>query len=76
MHLDNDANAMAVGERWFGAARTAKNCLFLNIGQGIGSGILIDGEIYRGSGFAAGEIGHVQSTGERKKMCVRKEGVP
>lgn len=74
VHLDNDANAMAVGERWFGAARTAKNCLFLNIGQGIGSGILIDGEIYRGSGFAAGEIGHVRVQENGRKCVCGKRG--
>lgn len=67
--LDNDANAMALGEKWFGTAKKAQNYLFLSIGQGIGSGVVIDGEIYHGSGFAAGEIGHIRVV-EKGKKCV------
>lgn len=56
--LDNDANAAAFAEVRLGAAKGFDNVLMVMLGTGIGGGIVIDGEIYRGSGFA-GEIGHL-----------------
>ena len=56
--VDNDSNAMALGEFWFGIGQKVKNLVFINIGGGIGSGIVINGEIYRGFTESAGEIGH------------------
>lgn len=58
--VDNDANAMALGESWFGQAKQVKNYVFLNVGRGIGSGIVLNGEVFRGSRYAAGEIGHIR----------------
>jgi len=57
--VDNDANLAALGEVWQGAARGAKNIICVTIGTGIGSGIIIDGEIYHGKNALAGEIGHL-----------------
>lgn len=57
--IDNDVRAMALGERWFGAARGVDDFVFINIGSGIGSGIMIGGELYTGTSFGAGEIGHI-----------------
>jgi glucokinase-like ROK family protein len=57
--IENDARAMALGEARFGAGRGYENILCINIGHGIGSGIIIDGELYRGKGFTAGEFGHI-----------------
>lgn len=54
--VENDVNAAAMGERWRGAARGHESFLFVSIGTGIGAGIVLDGEIYRGAHFAAGEI--------------------
>jgi glucokinase len=57
--LDNDVNVMTLGELYYGAGRGAKNMLCLTLGTGVGGGIVIDGRLYRGSGLAAGEIGHM-----------------
>lgn len=56
--VENDANAQALGEWRYGAGRGASSLLNLNIGTGIGGGIVLDGTIYRGAHGLAGEIGH------------------
>ena len=59
VHVDNDANVAMLAEHRHGAARGARHAVLLALGTGIGSGLLLDGRIYRGaSGFAA-EIGHM-----------------
>jgi len=60
VHIEHDAKAMALGERWFGAARSAANALCLNIGWGLGLGILIEGRLYYGRDGYAGEFGHIR----------------
>ena len=57
--VDNDVNVMAVGEHWGGVAKSVENYLFVKIGTGIGCGILIRGEVYRGIDGCAGDIGHI-----------------
>ncbi len=57
--LINDANAAALGEMYFGAARGARNFIYVTISTGIGGGIVIGGEIYAGSLGTAGEVGHM-----------------
>lgn len=57
--LDNDANLMTLAEFSQGAARGRKNAVCLTLGTGVGGGIIIDAGLYRGSNFAAGEIGHI-----------------
>ena len=57
--LDNDANVAALAEHRFGAAKGAANAVMLTIGTGIGGGVIIDGELYRGSIGAASEPGHM-----------------
>jgi len=56
--VDNDANASALGERLFGVARKASNFIFISAGVGVGGGLFLNGELYRGAGGFAGEIGH------------------
>ncbi len=56
---ENDANIMAFAESRQGAAQGYNNVICTTLGTGIGGGILIDGEIYRGSNFAGAEIGHM-----------------
>jgi predicted NBD/HSP70 family sugar kinase len=58
--VDNDGNLAMLGEARFGVARGVTSAVFVSIGQGIGSGILADGEILRGHSGAAGEIGHIR----------------
>src|SRR4030042_1184831 len=57
--LINDADAAALGEFHFGAARGARNFIYITLSTGIGGGILIDGKIYTGAIGAAGEVGHM-----------------
>ena len=57
--LDNDANCAIFGEWWRGAARGAQHVVGLTIGTGIGGGIVLGGEVYRGTSDIAGEIGHM-----------------
>jgi glucokinase len=56
---DNDANVMALAEATQGAAKGYKYVIALTLGTGIGGGILIDGEIYRGINYAGAELGHL-----------------
>ena len=60
VYLENDVNAFALGEAWFGDGRGANNLLCVTIGEGIGLGIIVDGGIYRGAHRGAGEFGHVR----------------
>ncbi|KPJ75055.1 MAG: hypothetical protein AMS19_14440 [Gemmatimonas sp. SG8_23] len=57
--VDNDANLGAVAERWWGAGRGIDDFAYIKVATGIGAGFMIRGEIYRGAGGVAGEIGHV-----------------
>jgi len=57
--VENEVRLSVLAERWRGAAKGVENALYIQIGVGIGAGILIDGEIYRGATGAAGEIGYL-----------------
>jgi len=57
--VDNDSNTAVLAEHRFGAARGASNVVMLTLGTGIGGGLVLDGELYRGSIGAAGELGHM-----------------
>jgi glucokinase-like ROK family protein len=60
VHIEHDAKAMALGERWFGAAKNMNDVLCLNIGWGLGLGIIAEGRLYYGRDGYAGEFGHLQ----------------
>lgn len=59
--VDNDANAIALAELWFGREKIRKirNFITVLVGEGIGTGIIFDGQVYRGEKGAAGEFGHM-----------------
>ena len=57
--IDNDANVAALGECVFGAAKGLKNVLLITLGTGVGSGIIINGNVYRGEYGAGAEAGHM-----------------
>ncbi|GIQ68203.1 ROK family transcriptional regulator [Xylanibacillus composti] len=67
--VDNDARAMAAGEKWFGAAQQAESFVFLNVGTGIGSGIYLNGQLLYGAHFGAGEIGHIPISDDSQEIC-------
>lgn len=67
--VDNDANAAAIAEHKFGAAKGYKNAIIATIGTGIGAGLIINNEIYRSSTFAAGECGHFIINQGDKRLC-------
>ncbi len=71
--VDNDANAAALGELLFGAAQGKRNFVEITLGTGLGSGIVCDGELWRGQHGYAGEIGHViVEPGGRPCGCGRR----
>ena len=57
--LENDANAAAVGEHRWGAGRGVREMIYLTISTGIGGGLILNGQLYRGVDGTAGELGHV-----------------
>ncbi|MFN8454669.1 MAG: ROK family transcriptional regulator [Anaerolineae bacterium] len=70
--VENDANAAALAEHFFGVARQVQNFIFLSIGVGIGGGLFLNGNLYRGASGLAGEIGHttsLMSNGNRPCRC-------
>lgn len=67
--LTNDANAAAVGEMTYGAARGMKNFIMITLGTGVGSGIVIDGKVVYGHDGFAGELGHVNVMRNNGRIC-------
>ena len=68
--ITNDANAAAIGEMTYGAARGMKNFIEITLGTGVGSGIVINGQVVYGSDGFAGELGHVNMVrGENGRLC-------
>lgn len=59
VRIDNDVNAMALGECTFGAGRTYQHAVFVTLGTGVGGALLINNQLYRGAHSMAGEIGHI-----------------
>jgi glucokinase len=58
VRLENDANAAALAEWRWGAGRGARAFIFLTMSTGVGAGLVLDGRLYRGARFGAGELGH------------------
>ena len=67
--LTNDANAAAVGEMTYGAARGMKNFIMITLGTGVGSGIVINGEVVYGHDGFAGELGHTAAVRNNGRQC-------
>jgi predicted NBD/HSP70 family sugar kinase len=59
--IENDSRAMAYGEYVMGCVKGEKNVLFVNLSEGLGMGIIIDGNLYKGKSGYAGEIGHIHT---------------
>lgn len=67
--LTNDANAAAMGEMTYGAARGMKNFIMITLGTGVGSGIVINGEVVYGHDGFAGELGHTCAVRHNGRLC-------
>ena len=67
--LTNDANAAAIGEMTYGVARGMKNFIVINLGTGVGSGIVVNGQLLYGSDGFAGELGHVVVRPSNGRAC-------
>jgi len=69
--VDTDCNAPALAESWLGSGADVSHLVYLTLGPGLGIGMVIDGEVYRGAMGAAGEIGHtvIQVQGGRPCRC-------
>ncbi len=67
--LTNDANAAAVGEMTYGAAKGMKDFIMITLGTGVGSGIVINGEVVYGHDGFAGELGHTTSVRYNGRLC-------
>lgn len=70
VHLTNDANAAAMGEMAYGAARGMKDFIVITLGTGVGSGIVVNGQLLYGHDGFAGELGHVTMVrGKEGRLC-------
>ena len=67
--LTNDANAAAVGEMTYGVAKGMKHFIMITLGPGVGSGIVINGEVLYGSDGFAGELGHTCAVRHNGRQC-------
>ncbi|MCH5311376.1 MAG: ROK family protein [Prevotella sp.] len=67
--MTNDANAAAIGEMTYGVARGMKNFIMITLGTGVGSGIVVNGQLLYGHDGFAGELGHVTMVREGGRTC-------
>ncbi len=67
--ITNDANAAAIGEMTYGAARGLKDFIMITLGTGVGSGIVINGQVVYGHDGFAGELGHVTMKRNNGRLC-------
>jgi glucokinase len=63
--VENDVNLGALGESWCGTARAVPHFVFIGIGTGVGAGIFLNGQLYHGSDWMAGEVGYLTVPGTR-----------
>lgn len=72
--LENDVNCAALGEKWLGAGKEAEDFICLTIGTGIGGGIVLNNNIFRGDTCVAGEFGHIQIVKNGEQCLCGKKG--
>ncbi|MBT4266686.1 MAG: ROK family transcriptional regulator [Deltaproteobacteria bacterium] len=73
-YVENDANALAVAEQWFGEGRGVDNFLLISLEYGVGSGIVINGQLYRGQSGISSEFGHTTIDGTGPECRCGKRG--
>lgn len=59
VYIDNDVNTFTLAEKWFGSGQGIDDFITVTIGRGVGMGIVVNGQLYRGVGGGAGELGHI-----------------
>ena len=73
-YADNDVNICALAERYFGACRECNDFLWITVSNGIGGGLFLNGDLYRGDHLTAGEIGHVIVEENGRRCGCGKQG--
>jgi len=58
VYIDNDVNTLTLAEKWFGSGQATDDFVTVTVGRGVGMGIVVNGQFYRGAGGGAGELGH------------------
>jgi predicted NBD/HSP70 family sugar kinase len=73
--FENDINLATIGERWKGLGKDVTNFAYLHVGTGVGMGLLLNGELYRGHSGAAGEVGYLPlAAGDPRDPASRRRG--
>jgi predicted NBD/HSP70 family sugar kinase len=72
--FENDVNLAALGEQWLGLGKAVANFVYLHVGTGVGAGLVLNGELYRGQTGAAGEVGYVPIGGDPRDPALRRRG--
>lgn len=67
--IENDVDACAIGEAVYGSCKTTRNFIWITVSNGIGSGIVLNGKLYRGAYGSAGEIGHFVIDDRSEAIC-------
>jgi len=74
VYVDNDSSIIGLAEQKFGAARRIKNSMVINIGWGVGLGMILDGQLFRGTNGFAGEFSHIPMFSNNKLCSCGKHG--
>lgn len=72
--LENDVNALTIAEQWFGHGHDRDHFCVVTVGSGVGLGIVVNGEFYRGAGGGAGELGHITLVEDGPECYCGKKG--
>jgi predicted NBD/HSP70 family sugar kinase len=72
--IENDVNLAALGEQWLGLGKGVANFVYLHVGTGVGAGLVLNGELYRGETGAAGEVGYLPIVGDPRNRTQRRHG--
>jgi predicted NBD/HSP70 family sugar kinase len=73
--IENDVNALAAAQAWFGHGQQHRSFLVVTLGRGVGMGIVIDGQVYRGPRGGAGEVGHTTVVPVRPRIMSKEQGI-
>jgi predicted NBD/HSP70 family sugar kinase len=72
--FENDVNLAALGEQWLGLGKGVSNFVYLHVGTGVGAGLVLHGELYRGHTGSAGEVGYLPIGGDPREPALRRRG--